>query len=252
MLRYVLNLCFLFCFLLIGFSQVNKTDAKGNKQGVWKKYYPNTQVLQYEGQFLNNQPMGEFRYYYPSGKVKAVLQHEKNTKKTAAWFYFENEQLMSEGNYLDMKKDAVWINYSPEGYIISKESYLNDKLNGVRLSYYLEGQEEDAPKILNAAVYKDSLLDGTFTAYFSNGKVMLTGKYSSGEKIEIWSSYHPNGNLSSTKRYKQGKLHGWILSYDQDGTQISKILFNLGEKLSGEALDKYLENCTKKGIDPNE
>jgi antitoxin component YwqK of YwqJK toxin-antitoxin module len=252
MLRFALNLSFVFCVLFLGFSQVNKTDAQGKKQGAWKKFYPNTQVLQYEGQFLNNQPIGEFRYYYPTGKVKAVLQHEKNTKKTAAWFYFENEQIMSEGSYSDMKKDAVWINYAPEGFIVSKESYLNDKLNGPRIAYYLEGQEEDAPKILNTALYKDSLLDGAFTAYFSNGKVMQSGKYLAGQKIDIWSSYHPNGALNSTERYKQGKLHGWIMSYDQEGTQISKILFNLGEKLMGEELDKYLENCTKKGIDPNE
>jgi len=231
---------------------VNKTDTHGKKQGVWKKFYPNTQVLQYEGQFLNNQPIGEFRYYYPSGKVKAVLQHEKNTKKTAAWFYFENEQLMSEGNYLDMKKDALWKNYSSQGFIISKETYQKDQLNGPRISYYLEGQEEDAPKILNVAIYKDSLLDGEFMAYFSNGKLMQSGKYQVGEKIGIWSTYYPNGTLNSTERYKEGKLHGWILSYDQEGNQISKILFNLGKKLSGEDLDKYLENCTKKGIDPNE
>ena len=166
MLRFALNLSFIFFVLFLGFSQVNKTDAQGKKQGAWKKFYPNTQVLQYEGQFLNNQPIGEFRYYYPSGKVKAVLQHEKNTKKTAAWFYFENEQIMSEGSYSDMKKDAVWINYAPEGFIVSKESYLNDKLNGSRIAYYLEGQEEAAPKTLNTAVYKVSLLDGAFTAYF--------------------------------------------------------------------------------------
>ena len=52
----------------VGFSQ-NKTDAQGRKQGPWRKYQPGDKILIYTGQFKDDIPVGEFRYYYPSGKV---------------------------------------------------------------------------------------------------------------------------------------------------------------------------------------
>jgi aspartokinase len=35
---------------------------------------------------------------------------------------------MSEGFFIDQKKDSIWINYNKEGLLISLESFKNDKL----------------------------------------------------------------------------------------------------------------------------
>ena len=153
MMRYVLLIA-LFLPLLC-FAQVNKVDQKGWKQGPWVKYYPDNKVPIYQGQFKNDKPYGEFRYYFSSGKLKAIIQHQNNLSN--ALYYFENDQLMASGNYKEMKKDSVWTNYNSQGFIISRETYLLDKLNGIRVTYYLEGQGEDKEKVLTIENYKDSM-----------------------------------------------------------------------------------------------
>ena len=47
-------------------DSLNQTDKAGLKQGLWRKHYPNGNI-RYEGNFSNDQPEGEFRYYHESG-----------------------------------------------------------------------------------------------------------------------------------------------------------------------------------------
>jgi hypothetical protein len=74
------------------------------------------------------QTIGEFKYYFESGKIKSIVQHETR-ERSYAWFYFENEQLMSEGQYVNQKKDSVWRNFNEQGFLVSIETFKNNRLN---------------------------------------------------------------------------------------------------------------------------
>ncbi len=64
-------------FSLFVFSQEgNRTDGKG-KQGEWKKYHKNG-MLHKVGSFKNDKPIGEFKYYYDTGKIQAKMTHAGN------------------------------------------------------------------------------------------------------------------------------------------------------------------------------
>jgi YD repeat-containing protein len=246
-MRYVLLIA-LFLPLLC-FAQVNKVDQKGWKQGPWVKYYPDNKVPIYQGQFKNDKPYGEFRYYFSSGKLKAIIQHQNNLSN--ALYYFENDQLMASGNYKEMKKDSVWTNYNSQGFIISRETYLLDKLNGIRVTYYLEGQGEDKEKVLTIENYKDSMLDGAFESYFVQGVNKEKGTYKKNKKEGEWLTYYNNGVITSRCTYRNGLQQGWAYGYDTKGKLVGKTMFNKGIQLKGEELEKYLEFCKQKGIDPN-
>jgi YD repeat-containing protein len=246
-MRYVLLIA-LFVPLLC-FAQVNKVDQKGWKQGPWVKYYPDNKVPIYQGQFKNDKPYGEFRYYFSSGKLKAIIQHQNNLSN--ALYYFENDQLMASGNYKEMKKDSVWTNYNSQGFIISRETYLLDKLNGIRVTYYLEGQGEDKEKVLTIENYKDSMLDGAFESYFVQGVNKEKGTYKKNKKEGEWLTYYNNGVITSRCTYRNGLQQGWAYGYDTKGKLVGKTMFNKGIQLKGEELEKYLEFCKQKGIDPN-
>ena len=247
MMRYVLLIA-LFLPLLC-FAQVNKVDQKGWKQGPWVKYYPDNKVPIYQGQFKNDKPYGEFRYYFSSGKLKAIIQHQNNLSN--ALYYFENDQLMASGNYKEMKKDSVWTNYNSQGFIISRETYLLDKLNGIRVTYYLEGQGEDKEKVLTIENYKDSMLDGAFESYFVQGVNKEKGTYKKNKKEGEWLTYYNNGVITSRCTYRNGLQQGWAYGYDTKGKLVGKTMFNKGIQLKGEELEKYLEFCKQKGIDTN-
>ncbi len=67
----------------------NQTDEHGQKQGYWKKYYENGK-LRYRGSFLDDNPRGEFRYYYNDGALKSVMQHEPGTTRAIVTHYYSS------------------------------------------------------------------------------------------------------------------------------------------------------------------
>src|SRR5688572_23660587 len=59
-MRILLFISFLFQFLI---TVAQTTDAKGRKQGYWKKKEAGTDKLLYEGEFKDDLPVGKFKYY---------------------------------------------------------------------------------------------------------------------------------------------------------------------------------------------
>ena len=230
----------------------NKTDAQGKKQGAWTKYYSDGKTLFYTGQFKDDLPYGEFRYYYPSGKVKTILRHEAKNR-TYAWFYFETEKLMSEGAFLNMKKDSLWKSYNTEGYLLSTEHFKNNMLDGEKRNYYILDQAENgAIKCSSIETYKDSVLNGPCYTFLSSGIKVNEGNYLNGLKEGVWKSFHADGSLASKMKYKAGKAVGYSYAYDETGEEIYKAYWLNGEKLTNEERIKYFEMCSKKGIIPEE
>jgi len=244
-------LIILIIFPFFCFSQTNTIDKKGLKQGAWAKYYPDNKTPIYTGQFKDNMPIGEFRYFFPSGKVKAIIQHQAKNNLSYAWLYYENEQLMAEGRYKYMKKDSLWINYNSQGYVLSREEFQADKLNGLRVTYYLEGQGEGEEKMLTIENYKDSLLEGSYESFYSKGLVKEKGNYVKNKKEGEWQTFHPNGVMESRMTFKNNLAHGWAYGFDPKGKLYGKKMHRNGVLLEGEELDNYLKNCEKNGIDPN-
>jgi len=244
-------LIILIIFPFFCFSQTNTIDKKGLKQGAWAKYYPDNKTPIYTGQFKDNMPIGEFRYFFSSGKVKAIIQHQSKNNLSYARLYFENEQLMAEGRYKYMKKDSLWINYNSQGYVLSREEFQADKLNGLRVTYYLEGQGEGEEKMLTIENYKDSLLEGSYESFYSKGLVKEKGNYVKNKKEGEWQTFHPNGVMESRMTFKNNLAHGWAYGFDPKGKLYGKKMHRNGVLLEGEELDNYLKNCEKNGIDPN-
>jgi antitoxin component YwqK of YwqJK toxin-antitoxin module len=245
---------FLFIFLpFLSFAQVNQKDAKGRKQGAWQKNYPNSNVLIYKGQFKDDVPVGEFTYFYPTGEVRAIIEHVQNSKRSYGYYYHKNKELMSEGPFWDQKKDSVWANYNPEGYVIGTEEYKEDKLNGKRVLYFLRSQQESGKMdILSIAFYKDSVLHGEFNEFFSNGKLKKSGVYAKGLKTGEWREFDMNGNLTGKVRYKDGLPHGWAYAYNAKGQKTNETMYQYGIALRGKELEEFLLKCEKQGIDPNQ
>jgi antitoxin component YwqK of YwqJK toxin-antitoxin module len=250
-----MNKLLLVLFLLpsLIFGQVNQKDAKGRKQGPWQKNYPNSKVFVYVGQFKDDKPVGQFRYYYPSGEVKGIIDHIPNSPRSYGYFYHENNELMSEGAYWNQLKDSTWANYSPAGEVTSAEEYKNDKLNGKRVVYYIQGQiEEGKLDVLSIANYKDSILNGIYKEFFPGGKIKKTGNYLAGDKHGEWLEYNLKGVLVGKISYKRGSPHGWARAYNAKGEQISETMYQFGEIIRGKELEAFLKKCEQKGIDPNQ
>jgi hypothetical protein len=242
---------FLTLFSLSVAAQVNQTDAKGKKQGPWRKSYPNSSVLVYEGTFKDDRPVGTFTYYFESGAKKAIIEHGLKGGKSAVLLFFENGQLLSDGFYHLEKKDSLWYNYAPSGELISAENYKNDLLHGKAVYYYKEGQVlEHKLQVERKVNYQAGKLHGVYQAYFYNGKLKQEGTFEKGLKQGIWTEYNSAGQKVATMKYDKDLLHGWLYTFNKDGSLLSKVLYLDGVALSEKDTKAYLERCKALNIAP--
>jgi antitoxin component YwqK of YwqJK toxin-antitoxin module len=247
---------FLIILLTIGntFAQdINQVDEKGRKQGKWVVLQEKSRVPKYEGQFKDGEPYGKFTYYYPSRKVKSVIQFEDGTNISRALLYDENGALMAYGRYVNKDKDSTWTYYNPSKYVSFKENYVNGILHGPKIIYYIPEtpgiRQQQAAQLFH---YVDGILQGEVREFFMNGTIKMEGFYES----EIYEGevkrYHPNGKVMLIERYKDKMKHGWWISYDMNGKETNRRYFWNGKELVKEQLEKKLAELKAAGKNPNE
>lgn len=249
-----LSIITVFCFNLHLFSQVNQIDKQGKKQGNWMKYFANSEDVRYTGQFKNDEPVGKFIYYFPSGAVRSIISHDENSNRSEAFFYYKDKTLAEYGIYYGEKKDSVWVHYSPYGDLSYKQTYKNGEANGEKIIYYKSevSDDPDILLILRKANFKDGRLDGPFVEYFPNGVIKAEGAYKKGAFDGVVTKYHPNGKKMMIERWKGREKHGWWITFDDSGKEEGRKYFLHNEPLEGEKLNEYMKELKDKGISPNE
>ncbi|MBO4806734.1 MAG: hypothetical protein J5554_11900 [Paludibacteraceae bacterium] len=215
--------------LLTGFSLLcamaapNETDNKGRKQGAWSKTYANGNLM-YEGQFKDDKPVGTFKRYFESGKLKLVQTYTKEDYSTVEIYEEDGKTLSMSGAYIGKQKEGEWKFYN-EGKLVSSELYKNGKRNGLSKSYAGNGSViEETPytndkingikrafledgKKYSEIEYENGVENGFYKLYEGNEKPTITGQHFNGKRIGEWKIYNEKGELDE------------VLTYDKNGKQ---------------------------------
>jgi antitoxin component YwqK of YwqJK toxin-antitoxin module len=217
-----------FLFFLIALGGIaqdapNVTDASGKKQGHWIKYDDNKKKL-YDGNFVNNVPVGKFTYYYDSGVPWAVTLFSKNGTVAYTKHYSAGGKLQGSGKYVNEKKDSLWKFLNDDSVVIAEESYINGLKNGSAKVYYVTGQvAEDktwkmgklngpckkyfeSGQLKYTGQYVDGKIEGKAVYYFSSGKIDGEGVYKNDLKDGVWNYYTEDGKLRRTDKYVNGRM----------------------------------------------
>lgn len=207
---------------LAGFSQdENKTDAKGQKQGEWKKYHKNG-MLRYVGNFINNKPVGEFKNYYETGNLQSKMDHKGSVSYFIAFYKTGEVQIV--GKYINQKRDSTWNFYDVDGYKKSSEFYINGQKNRTSYLYFTNGNIAEEKEFFNdfengkwityfengkkkiEATYENGGLEGKAIYYSSEGKRSIRGFYYHGTRTGVWLIFEADGNtIKKKEEYKNGK-----------------------------------------------
>lgn len=250
------NLITVSLFLLLGFgtiAQINQVDSQGRKQGKWAKKYESKSVLQYEGQFKNDKPIGKFVYKYPNDRVKAIIIHDEFSSRSEAYMYHENGKLMSFGIYKNQIKDSIWTHYSISERLSFKETYKNGKLDGLKTIYYVPEQlQNKSTVVMQTLTYENDVLSGPTEEFFPDGIKKMDGTYKNNALDGVVNKYHPNGQKEFVLRYKNEKKHGWWFTYNNQGQEIGRKYFYYGRELKGDALKNHMAKLKEAGKSPNE
>lgn len=228
----------------------NYTDINGMKQGKWLKFDKAKKKKLYEGFFINNRPVGEFKRFHINGKNSAILFYDKKSEKIKAKFYYDTGTLAAEGNYVkENVKDSTWNFYGTDKALIAKETYASGKKNGISYKYYRAKDKNGVLIKSEELEYKNDLRDGIWKQYFEGGKPKLETTYVKDTVDGYYTFYLENGNMYCMGLYKKGLKEG-VWTYKDDSGKKIEIKYKKGIPVNNPELSKKLELEMKK-LDEN-
>jgi antitoxin component YwqK of YwqJK toxin-antitoxin module len=193
----------------------NMLDRKGRRQGFWKTA-DTSRVLNYEGNFKDDMPFGDFTYYDRNGRVKAKAFYFRGGYASFNTFYDDSGRVFMTGYYLDKRKDSVWKFYhsgSGGGVLIKEEHYKQGLLDGTMQVFdhsgvLLETQEwyrglrngrwwSRQEKGFQTVTYKMNRSEGAYLALYPDSSLYITGQYYDGLKESEWKFYFDGGHKDS-------------------------------------------------------
>ena len=94
---------------------------------------------------------------YSVFRARFIYSDGKRNEKMVG--YYENGQILVEGNYKDGKEDGKWVEYYKNGQILVEGNYEDGKEEGKWIEYYNSGEKK------REGNYKDGERDGKWVEY---------------------------------------------------------------------------------------
>lgn len=198
-------------FVVFKGDTINRTDEKGLKQGIWKRYY-STDTLFSVATFKNGKQVNESFLYYPDGKLKMQITFTSSGKNCPVMMFHKNGRKMATGFYSYEKKDSSWNYYNELEKLTSTEQYKNGLKHGKWVIYFENGKPSEE------TYYKSDKKEGKHIRYFPDGKIKFQGNYVNNLMEGKATGFFPDGKIQFTGLYKKGNSEGDWTYYKEDGT----------------------------------
>ncbi len=220
-------------------------DSK--KTGIWKEYYPNTNIksiityennrpsgyakmyhdngkIKEEGLWKNNRWVGDYKLYYENGQVQQAFQFNVNGKREGTQtYYYDNGQVMIAGNWAEGKESGVLKEYYENGDLKSEKNFNGGTMDESSVKNYEPKKEiavkpaekvPEPPPIIAQKTEKDNLGktfngEGYWKLYNTNKQISKDGTFVKNRLIDgkVY-HYSPDGILTRIAVYKDGKYVG--------------------------------------------
>jgi antitoxin component YwqK of YwqJK toxin-antitoxin module len=248
MKRRYLSIIFSFALIISQFSgnfafaqsaNSNQTDKQGLKQGKWNKTDASGRLI-YQGEFIDDKPVGKFVYYDSTGKVKAISEFSENGTRAYATTFNRMGKKSSEGLYLNEKREGNWKFYNEEEILLSEENYENGIASGIWKNYYQNGN------LLEEITYKNGKKDGPWKQYFHDGPEKLRATYRNGKLEGLATFFHPNGRVMISGPYVNNFKDGVWMHLNDKGVAEKKEVWSNGFLVVEEYYDKARERMVKE------
>lgn len=224
-------------------ERINRKDANGLKQGMWKEFYPNG-IVKTEVPYSDDKMNGYLKEYNAKGSllnttkyVFGILQTNvpELAKLDVQSSYYDNGAVKFTATYRDGIAEGIHREFAEDGSIKNAKIYVEGILTaegvldtagrqqGVWKEYYPGGQ------IKSQGEYLNSIRIGEWIFYHSNGKIEQRGKYDKKGKAQgVWKWYYESGNILREENYLNNKQDGIMTEYDDSTKVITK-----GEYIDG-------------------
>ena len=116
------------------------------------------------------------------------------------------------------------IKIAPNGVVIFRANYVNDKYNGLVRSYYLNG------KLKESREYIEGKETNTRTLYYENGKIESSQMYVDNKREGEGKKYYENGKIKEQFFYKNDMREGIRQEFDKYEKLIFETMYKQGRK----------------------
>lgn len=215
------------------------TDSKGNRQGSWKDFFVQEEVvylpkdsnnyktvkgnymLYGEGSFADNVRDGFWKYWLIEDVTfKKYLFKEETYKKGIVVgpfkTYYTNGFTVRTGTYVEGQVHGEMLVYYPYGELDARLNFNKGQLDGKQEYYYRSG------KLRGYDHYKNDKRDGEYKLYYQNDSLKESGTFSNDQIHGIYRYYYDNGQLWVEKEFRNGKLWNVTANYRRDGSEQDK------------------------------
>ncbi len=144
--------------------------TKGNNTAYTTFYDAKKNVVS-EGNLVNKQYDGPWKYYHQASKVVMTLEHFKNGKLHGKReTFFPDGKLAEESNYVAGIQEGTYKKYNAKGAILEHVNYKNGQIDGIAI--YNDGDG----KLASKGPYVNGLKKG-YWEFYNNGKLIKKEKY---------------------------------------------------------------------------
>ena len=184
---------------------------------------------------------GEWRFYYPSGKLRAIGKY-KDDKKIEKWlYYYESQVLQQEGEYNNGLPIKQWKWYHENKQLKRDEFYVKGLAEGESIEYdstgvvvvkgnYIAGLKEGQWYLkvgdhTETGEYINDLQHGKWIHKYDDGKTAFEGEFINGIPIGKHKYYHPNGIVRLEGKFEMGRKEGDWIRKNEKGIETIRITY---------------------------
>ena len=225
---------------IIDYKRVGRDKIAEYKKGIVKEFLNGTNILIFEGEYLNGKRHGKGVEYYQNHEIKFKGEYKEGKMWSGTGY-----NIFRCKEFDIYKGKGIIFEYDYFGTLLFKGEYLNGMKNGKGRDYYndafshiikFEGEYFDG-KIWNGKGYnykngneefKIEDGEGIVKEYDKNNKLIFDGEYKNGLRNGKGKEFYENNELKFDGEYKNGLRNGKGKEFYEN----EKLLFD-GEYLNG-------------------
>lgn len=158
--------------------------------------------------------------FYADGAIESSYYQTKDgkTKHGPYYFWYQNGDVCTEGNYSDGKESGVWTHFWSSRVMRLRGSYVNGRPAGKWESWDEQGN------LTATQWYPEAGGEDRYEFYwFSNGQLKELAQYVNGHRIGLEMKLHENGRIKRVGRYDgDGERVGVWKEFDEMGNTVSE------------------------------
>jgi antitoxin component YwqK of YwqJK toxin-antitoxin module len=199
---------------------------EGKADGIEEWFYPNGNItktrLWKDGKLIEETKpeLTPYIEYYSNGNVRIKGQLNSKGQREGIWeMFYDNGNIRIRTPYKGGKEDGIEERFYPNGKIHWRTPYKDGEKDGIQEEFNEQGN------ITKTTLWKDGELIETtkpkltpYIKYYDNGNVGIKGQRNSKEQREgIWEYFWNNGNIQARIPYVGGKVDGIMEWFNEQG-----------------------------------